>query len=550
MLTGRSAWVAPVIIGCLALAVRLLHLDRVAHIDELYHLLAAQGWLAEGRLRIAEGIYDNAALFTIYLAQWLQLFGDSLVVLRLPSVLAGTALVVAVFLWTRSVAGTLAAALAGLLLALDPEAIEISQFARFYALHCLLFWLGAIGIYRLVTSPPAAPGRTLLLAAGCAFCITGAMYLQLTTLIGLAGLALWAAATLGLPWLAERSPRVRWAVVAGLALAGILALWVLAETGIAARFLRLYTSTPLFQAENRDAFWFYHSFLEIYYPSLWPLVALAVVIGLAYRPVPTTFCACIFVVAFLGHSFAGRKSMRYFSYAMPFLFVLWGIALAEVWPRLRPFLEEVGMRTLAWLRLGWLGRAGIYGGLAVVLLFVIAANGAFVRTATTMAGIVIPPVRKPADWVAAGKQLQPWVADADIVLTTSELHALYYLGRYDFLISKSRLSELGDAGEFTIDHRTGRSVIGQPGSLATIMDCYAEGLIVTSADRWRNPAQLDDALANLIVVRAEEIDVPAYGMRAYLWHQTEDAGRAEACARLDDEVDGQTMARLERSHAQ
>ena len=304
-------WLAPAVLGCLALAVRLPHLDHVAHFDELYHFFAAQSWLAEGQLRVADGVYTRTPLFTIFLAQWLGLFGENLVVARLPSLIAGTALVVLVFLWTRAVAGNLAAVVAALLLALDPEHLQISQWGRFYTLHCLLFWLGAIGTYRLVTSPPPAPGRAALLAAGILVCFGAALYLQITTLIGLLGVAVWSALALGLPWLARCSPRARWGIAAGVALLGGAAIWVFVETGLVAELLARYRSTPLFQAENRDAFWYYHAFLTIYYPTLWPLVALAVVIGLAYRPHPTAFCACVVAVAFVVHSFAAPKAMRY-----------------------------------------------------------------------------------------------------------------------------------------------------------------------------------------------------------------------------------------------
>jgi hypothetical protein len=552
MLSGRFPWVAPVLLGALALAVLLPDFDHVAGFDELYHVLAAQAWLAEGQLRVADGIYDRTPLYTIFLAHWLRLFGElgeALVVARLPSLIAGTALVVLVFLWTRAVAGSLAAVLAALFLALDPENLQISQWGRFYALHVLLFWLGAIGIYRLVTSPPA-PARAVLLAAGVLVCFGAALYLQLTTLIGLLGVAVWSTVTLGAPWLARFSPRARWGIAAGLALLAGVAIWVFVETGLFAELLARYRSAPLYQAGNRDAFWYYHAFLTIYYPTLWPLVALAVVIGLAYRPRPTALCACVVAVAFVAHSLAAAKSMRYLTYVAPFLFVLWGIALAEIWPRLRRFLEEVGTRALAWLGLGRLGRPGVYAALAVVLVFTIVANGAFVRTAATMFGFVIPPMQKRSDWTAARDPLAPWLADADIVLTTNELSALYYLGRYDILISKSRLSELRDGGEFSLDPRTGRPVITTPESLALIMDCYRDGLIVADAARWRNRAQVDDAVIHLIQARAEEVDLPAAAMHAYFWRQPDDARRDEACARLPAGMSDDARPGLERSHAQ
>jgi hypothetical protein len=276
-------------------------------------------------------------------------------------------------------------------------------------------------------------------------------------------------------------------------------------------------------------------------------VALAVVVGLAYRPRPTAFCASIVAFAFLVYSFGGRKSMRYFAYVLPFLFVLWGIALAEIWPRLRRFLEDVATRALAWLGLGWLGRPGMYAALAVVLLFAVAANGAFVRTTARMFDVFIPPMQRPADWEAARDQLEPWLADAGIVLTTSELETLYHLGRYDVLISKGRLREFEHSGVFGQDPRTGRPVIAEPEALALLIDCYPDGLIVTPASRWRDPGQLDDPVADLILARTEEVVLSAYGMKAYRWRGADDARQAEACGRLPAGLRSDAMARRQAS---
>jgi 4-amino-4-deoxy-L-arabinose transferase-like glycosyltransferase len=105
----RSPWLAPVIIAILAVGTRLSEIDRVASFDELYHLLAARGWLQEGEFRIADGVYEPAQLFTMLVAASFALFGESIEVARMPSVLAGAALVVLAFLWTREVAGASAA---------------------------------------------------------------------------------------------------------------------------------------------------------------------------------------------------------------------------------------------------------------------------------------------------------------------------------------------------------------------------------------------------------------------------------------------------------
>jgi hypothetical protein len=223
-------------------------------------------------------------------------------------------------------------------------------------------------------------------------------------------------------------------------------------------------------------------------------------------------------------------------------------AWTEVWPRLRGFLEDIGTRALAWLRLGRLGRPGAFAVLAVALGFTIVANGALVRTAANVFDLVIPPMQRPADWAAAKEPLAPWLTDAAIVLTTREVETLYYLGRYDVLISKSRQSEIKNGGEFSIDPRTGRPVIGTSESVALIMDCYPDGLIVSSGVSWRDPVVLDDAVANLVEAAAEEVELPAFGIKAYAWQQPDDARRTQACARLPGRLGDDVVARLERSH--
>ena len=64
-----------------------------------------------------------------------------------------------VFLWD-AVADRSAAWSSGRFLALASTSIELSQFARFYALHALTFWYGAIGMYALTAGRPGGrPAR-------------------------------------------------------------------------------------------------------------------------------------------------------------------------------------------------------------------------------------------------------------------------------------------------------------------------------------------------------------------------------------------------------
>jgi uncharacterized membrane protein len=89
-LSSRST--ACLLLFSLALLVRLVDIGHLARFDELYTLPAAQNWMNEGVPRIADGVYDRAQLYTMLLAGWFKLFGDSLVVARLLSVLFGSLL--------------------------------------------------------------------------------------------------------------------------------------------------------------------------------------------------------------------------------------------------------------------------------------------------------------------------------------------------------------------------------------------------------------------------------------------------------------------------
>jgi hypothetical protein len=151
-----------------------------------------------------------------------------------------------------------------------------------------------------------------------------------------------------------------------------------------------------------------------------------------------------------------------------------------------------------------------------------------------VAGVTVPPEVDHPDWAAAAEPLRPWLKSSSVVLTTSDLEALYFLGDYDVLINKSRWSELrgSERIEFGRDSRTGKPIVSTPESVALIMDCFPDGLIVTSTHRWRVSHQLDDAIADLIVRRAVPIELPrASQIMAFRWERTPDVAPA-ACADL------------------
>ena len=457
-------------------------------------------------------------------------------------VIAATISLIAVFFWTRMAAGVVAAWIAALIFCFWPDGIDVSVTHRFYAPHGMLFLLGALAVYLVIDKRDWWEKSTLIVLGLCAAVLfVLALLLQETTLIGMAGVALWGSLVIGVPWLKALDPGRRWMVIGACTLLGIGALAVLVLSGIGAGLLFSFRWTPAWAAASKDQFWFYHALLTLYYPTLWSLTGIAVLIAMAYHPRPVGFCLCIFVPAFLLQSLGGMKHFRYLYYAMPFLFVIWGIALACLVERFWPFFKDATDKTLDILAPNLPRRPLRFGLIGAVLLFTLIANAASIKTLAMLAGVTVPPMTKPPEWEVASEALEPWLEDA-VLLTTSEMETLYAFDRYDILISNSRMSELlrnyGDhldedaIGEFSLDWRTGRPVISEPASLELVMSCFPKGVIVSNVYRWRYGPQLDDEVADLIEAKATKVDLPPSSMiTAYRWENPA-ADSSPACADL------------------
>jgi 4-amino-4-deoxy-L-arabinose transferase-like glycosyltransferase len=130
-----------------------LILEHPGYYDEFYHALAAGSMLPDSSQAGHAFTYGRASQFTWMVSVFFQLFGESLVAARLPSVLAGSRSVAVLFLMVRSVAGPVAGRVSALLLCFDPHALFFSQMARFYALHSLTFLLGSLAVYQTMRGP-------------------------------------------------------------------------------------------------------------------------------------------------------------------------------------------------------------------------------------------------------------------------------------------------------------------------------------------------------------------------------------------------------------
>jgi hypothetical protein len=138
-----------------------------------------------------------------------------------------------------------------------------------------------------------------------------------------------------------------------------------------------------------------------------------------------------------------------------------------------------------------------------------------------------------AGWPAAVPELEPWVHEADVVLSSHELHMLYYLGRADMVVSKERLAEFAET-EFARDPRTGLSVISRPESLELILDCYPTGVLVTDTIKgWRAPTVIDEATSDVIARRMTPIELPSrLHIKAFYWRRPPGEESPSACAAI------------------
>jgi hypothetical protein len=520
--------------ACLALF--SVNLDRMPLQDEMHHVLAGQSMAATGKPRIAEGVYTRGLLYTWLVAQSFKLFGVSLAAARVPSLVCMALLVPLLFVWLRREAGSVAAWIGAGLFLVSPFTVEVAQFSRFYAPQTLALFVGAVLVYEALKRPARFGRLAALLAVALPF-LGLAIYLQPTTLLGLAGLGLWAAGAVLLPWLSDPTVRRarKWQALAGLALLATLALLGLRATGTLQDLWQTYRSVPVFNLRSRNDFWYYHAWYMLLYPTLWTLTGVVGVAAAARSPRPGWFLLVTFAVSFVLTSFGGPKGVRYLAYAQPFLFALWGVGLAALAGPLGRFVAGLREQLAA-------GMTAVHGGgrerlatlaLGLALLSVVAVNPFLLRTVTLVAEIPLPTENPTARWPAAEAALRPWLDRAEVVVTTEELGTLFFLGRYDIRFSPSKLGEQprGSRHEFGRDFRTGRPIIGTNESMQLVLDCFASGLVLGPIVDWGKPHLINRELAGIIAARAQPVELPQGShMFAYAWARERPARDGQGCA--------------------
>lgn len=510
-------------VGGLALAVRLPGLGHEPWGDELYHILAARDYLETGVFGINGGVYGRSAAYSEMVAGLYQVFGVSPLVARIPALIAAVLTIVVLFAWLRREGERLAAWVAALVLIFTPDLIEQAQYARFYPFQHLFLLLGAVTLSALIALPPGRPRRAWTLGIASLLSVAVSLYFQSLTVIGAAGLVLGGAVLAG-PRIVSAVPRNRRALLAAGTLAAIALVAAAAwRLDAVQRILALATYTDLWGEGTRNEFRYYHWLLLEDYPAAWTLFPLLAVLALARQRRIATLALAVFGVGFVAHTLLAWKAARYVSYALPFFAAVVGLGAAHAVPFLRGAMERAiprdapgarWVRTLAW---------------AAVIGFIVLTNNAFVDSARLLTRdntVLHPGGPTPTlSWSLAEPVLEPLAADADAVVSTEDLEAIWFFDRLDYVLDRDHLLQGRAKPEFSVDGKIMVPMIGGTESLRRVVACHPTGLLV--AMRWALQSyKMAPETAEFIRETLEPVPVPERsGLVAFRWDAS---SRAEA----------------------
>jgi 4-amino-4-deoxy-L-arabinose transferase-like glycosyltransferase len=201
----RAPLVALGVLTALAFALRVVGIDQTLYGDEYFtHAIVTENglrgvWSAVYHTSITPPLHYGLAWLAV------QFGGDSTVLVRLPSLILGTAIVPLVFVLAGRIGNARAGLLAAALMALSPFAIWYSDEARAYATMMFLVALSTLALLRAVES---GERRWWVIYALAACAAVWTHYTAVFVIAAQAGWAMWA-----------HRERLKELVIAGVAIA-------------------------------------------------------------------------------------------------------------------------------------------------------------------------------------------------------------------------------------------------------------------------------------------------------------------------------------------
>lgn len=501
-------------------AVSGAYIDHPITYDEMYHYLAAQSLPVLGYPGILDGSYTRAYWYTYLVSEALPLCRGSLACLRSSSLLASSLLVFGTTLFACRYAGMAIGVLAGLMLAISPPLVFVGHYLRFYALHALLVF-GAAAMVFAMTEP--RPARSMVARAGAAAMLAGAaLYLQVTTLVALAGIAL-ATLVVVSPRLFSRlwlMPPTHRAAVGALMLFSIGATyWVADATDLIDRL----RSGPPWSARLADYATFYHHLLSRWYPVAWGAVPLVVLAGVASSPRLVIYCTTVFFVSFAVMSAGYTKGVRFIAFAMPFLCIVLSAGVVAMARALRALLAGALASWSTGNGLLTRRHADLLASLAVVVAFVMSLGnqplvGGALRAVTSVGyERVYGNYASYPHWRSAAPVMLAQMREPRVVVTTAGVIAAYVVGDFSFDLNASTMSESNTGAEFGIDPRTGRPTISSPDSVRTILATCGPGIAIIDRAHSEDPLLMPPATLALLESLGPAIEPEGSQIRIWTW---------------------------------
>jgi len=491
MQTSKS-YIGEILIGIslfiVSLFVYSFNLNHGLYVDELYHMLPAHSVLTEGTLRVANGEYVRVELYTRFIALLFGIFGESVEVARISSSITASIFISTVYFVMSWAVGKKEALLTALVLIVLPSSIYIAQFIRFYALHQLVFFIGAFGVYVLATTKLNVlrfTGGLILTVCAIAF----SCYLQISSLIAFIAISLWLVIYLtnqNLNIATRTKLGVR--VLLFLLISGLFVLLFLILQDTASTLIASFRWTAPWNSENTDNYLYYYRLFRYQFSSLWALFPIACILAIINKPKPAFFFVCVFTVSLLIFSMGGMKAERYVVFLYPFFIGIWAIVGTLMFSKLRLLIIE-SFSALPYLTLSQYAKKQVANVLlSIACLFLALSNHVLPTSFHILNGNQY--YHEVGDWSLSNEIVQPLVDSASVVLTTNDVESLYYFKSYDYVFSSFRLNEAAGktvdefVDEFTVDVRTGLPVISKLESLELILKCYSRGVFLGDEKKW------------------------------------------------------------------
>ena len=470
----------------LSVLTRISLLDSPLVDDEYFHVLVGESWWKDRQLSMLDGFYGRGDTFTKLVALSFDFFDDtSWRAARIfPSLVAAILTICLLSWWVCRELGQAAGLFFAALLIFWPDGIEVSQFARFYALHGFLFSSGIVLFYYACVGDLSSIWWRLVAALASAIFFFLALDIQVLTVGALAGVGLWFFFVCMVPWLRRLAPLTSaLVVIIGIV---VVATVIFAYRDVFTNLWSLYRTLP--PGWDFDPT-FYHRHLRDAYPTFWPAFVLTGVVAAVYKPKLAFLCLLLFLSAFVMLSVGHRVHLRYLYHVTPFLFVIWAICFSLGYKFVGRFVVGRSRDFSERFSIGSLSRPLTWGITALICAFLIFSNPAFPRSIRLALGATGGELLgdKRVAWPEAWEMVYPWAEKGALLITSRTMISIAYLGDFDVAYSRLSVHDIGgllnqddriEAGRFIVDPRDGRPLIGTQSELLRLIECTPLGVAI------------------------------------------------------------------------